>query len=59
MPQNLSQQAFMEIMERDANERYQRKLETQKLANELKEKGNKEFQNKNYQKAFDYYTEVN
>ena len=53
-----SQDAFMKIMEKDANERYERKKANQKLANEIKEKGNEQFKLKNYQKALDYYTEA-
>lgn len=45
-------------MELDAEERYKRKQENLRLSNELKEKGNVEYQNKNYEKAIEFYSEV-
>lgn len=57
-PNNMSQDAFLAYMEKDAQERYERKQKNTKLANQLKDKGNIEFQNKNYEKAIDLYTEV-
>ncbi len=52
------QQAFMSILEKDANERYERRKQNNKIANELKEKGNEEFKNENYEKAIDFYTQA-
>lgn len=53
------QEAFMRIMESDAQERHKRRQENLKISNELKEKGNIEFQNKNNEKAIEFYSEVN
>lgn len=55
---NLSQEAFMATMEQDAKERYKRKQESKKIANELKEKGNEQFKQGNLDEALKYYTEV-
>lgn len=55
---NINQDAFLAALEQDAQERYERKKKMTKLANELKEKGNKEFKEKNYEKAIEYYTQV-
>merc|ERR1719443_759304 len=41
--EEMSQQAFMAAMEKDAEERYQRRLESAKISDEWKEKGNVEF----------------
>ena len=56
---NTNQDAFLSMLEKDANERHQRKRENTRLATALKEKGNAEFQRGNYQQAVDFYTEVN
>ena len=53
-----NQDAFLKAMELDAEERYKRKQENLRLSNELKEKGNVEYQNKNYEKAIEFYSEV-
>lgn len=55
----MSQNAFMRMMEQDANERFERKKENKKKSDKLKLKGNEEFKNENYEKAIEYYTEVN
>ena len=52
------QEAFMKALEFDANERHKRKQENLKISNDLKEKGNVEYQNKNFEKAIQFYTEV-
>ncbi len=57
-PKDMSQEAFMSILEKDANERFERRKENTKLATELKDKGNAEFQKRNYEKAIEFYTEV-
>ena len=49
----------MRMMEQDANERFERKKENKKKSDKLKLKGNEEFKNENYEKAIEYYTEVN
>lgn len=48
----------MKALEFDANERHKRKQENLKISNELKEKGNVEYQNKNFEKAVQFYSEV-
>ena len=53
------QSAFLNILERDANERYERKKTANKKANELKEKGNEQFKLKNYEKSIEFYNQVN
>ncbi|RNA10791.1 tetratricopeptide repeat 12 [Brachionus plicatilis] len=59
LPQpNLNQETFMAALEKDAQERFERKKKMTILANELKEIGNKEFKKKNYEKAIEYYTEA-
>lgn len=48
----------MKILEKDANERFERKKENNRVANEFKEKGNEQFKLKNYKKALEFYDEV-
>ena len=48
----------MKALEEDAQERYKRKQEREKVAAGLKEKGNEEFRQGNYEKALDFYTQV-
>ena len=57
-PISNEQARFMQIMEQDANERAQRKQENRRKAELLKQKGNAEFSQKNFQKAIEFYTEV-
>ncbi len=58
MSQSSDQNAFLSVLESDAKERYERRKLNTKLANELKDKGNVEFQNGNYEKAIEFYSEV-
>lgn len=51
------QQGFMSAMEVDARERAERRQAGEKKANELKEKGNEEFRQGNYEKALELYSE--
>ncbi|XP_062595259.1 tetratricopeptide repeat protein 12-like [Saccostrea cucullata] len=51
------QLGFMAAMEADARERAERRKVGEKKANELKEKGNEEFRQGNYEKALEFYTE--
>ncbi len=48
----------MAAIEKDANERYERRQMNQKLAEELKTKGNTEYALSNFEKAIEYYTQV-
>ena len=48
----------MAAMEKDAEERYQRRLENTRISDEWKEKGNAEFKSGNYEKAEELYTEA-
>ena len=48
----------MKAMENDAQERFKRKQEREKVAKGLKEKGNEEFRQGNYEAALDFYTQV-
>ena len=48
----------MAALEADANERAARRKVNEKEANILKEKGNEEFRQGNYDKALALYTEV-
>lgn len=48
----------MDILEKDANERFERKTANNKKANELKEKGNEQFKLKNYEKSLEFYNEA-
>ncbi|KAJ8316039.1 hypothetical protein KUTeg_006053 [Tegillarca granosa] len=52
------QKAFMAALEKDAEERYQRKKEARKEADQIKERGNDEFRQGNYEKALELYTEA-
>ena len=49
----------MQVMEQDAKERQERKRESKRKAEMLKQKGNSEFSQRNYEKAIEFYTEVN
>jgi hypothetical protein len=53
-----SQEAFLKTLEADANERYERRTKNKKLSDELKDLGNKEFSNGNFNKAIELYTQV-
>ncbi|XP_078282703.1 tetratricopeptide repeat protein 12 isoform X2 [Rhinoraja longicauda] len=53
----VSQDNFLSILEKDAEERGKRRQEGQKLATALKEKGNAAFQKEDYATAVQYYTE--
>ncbi|XP_072140011.1 tetratricopeptide repeat protein 12 isoform X1 [Mobula birostris] len=55
--EGMSQEKFLSILERDAEERGERRKESEKLANALKEKGNAAFKNEDYVTAVQYYTE--
>ena len=57
-PISNEQARFMQVMEQDAKERQERRRENKRKAEVLKQKGNAEFAQKNYQKAIEYYTEV-
>lgn len=57
-PMPNDQNGFLAALEQDAKERYERRKQNEKIANELKDKGNSEFSNLNYEKAIEYYTEV-
>jgi len=57
-PISNEQARFMQVMEQDAKERQERRRENKRKADVLKQKGNAEFAQKNYQKAIEYYTEV-
>ncbi len=46
------------MMETDAEERHRRRKQAEEEAAEIKELGNKEFQQGNYQKAVEYYSAV-
>ena len=48
----------MKALEEDAQERFKRKRAREKVAEGLKEKGNEEFRQGNYEKALDFYTQV-
>jgi len=48
----------MNIMEKDAKERFERRNQNYKIADYLKEKGNLEFKNGNNEKAIEFYTQV-
>ena len=50
--------AFMAAMEKDAEERYQRKKQSEKEAMLIKEKGNAAFKDGDYEKAVQHYSEV-
>lgn len=52
-----SQDAFMSMLEKDAQERNERRKKNMKVASELKEKGNVEFREGRYEKAIEYYSE--
>ena len=56
--EEMSQQAFMAAMEKDAEERYQRRLENTRISDEWKEKGNVEFKSGNWAKAEELYSEA-
>ena len=49
----------MKVLEADAKDRAKRRHEREKIANGLKEKGNTEFKQGNYEQALDFYTQVN
>ncbi|XP_059812829.1 tetratricopeptide repeat protein 12 [Hypanus sabinus] len=53
----MSQENFLSVLERDAEERAKRRKESQMLANALKEKGNAAFKNEDYVTAVQCYTE--
>lgn len=54
----IDKDAFLAALEKDAQDRFERKKKMKILANELKEKGNNEFKDRNYEKAIDYYSQV-
>jgi len=56
--QEMSQDAFMKVMEKDAEERYQRRLENTRISDEWKEKGNAEFKSGNFEKSEELYSEA-
>ena len=49
---------FMKRVELDAAERRERRQQDDKIANELKEKGNNSFRRKEYDEAIKYYDEA-
>lgn len=53
-----NQEAFMQALEDDAKQRFKRRQENLKLSNDLKEKGNEEYQKNNFAKSIEFYTEV-
>jgi len=55
---NTDQETFMKILEKDANERFERKKENNRKANILKDQGNEQFKMKNYEKSIEFYNEV-
>ena len=48
----------MSAMERDAEERYQRRLVSKKKATDIKDRGNVKFRDGDYNGAIELYTEV-
>ena len=48
----------MKALEDDAQDRFRRKQARQKVANGLKEKGNEEFRQGNYESAMEFYSQV-
>ena len=50
--------AFMSAMEADAQARNERKKKAREEATAIKEMGNKDFQEGDYDKAVEYYTQV-
>ena len=54
----LFKDAFMRMMEQDANDRYERRKKNEKLAMVQKDLGNEEFKNGNYEKAVEFYSEA-
>lgn len=48
----------MHTLEKDAEERAERRRKNKILADELKAKGNEAFHQQLYEQAIDYYTEV-
>ena len=54
----MNQNAFMAVMEADAQARTERKKKARDEATAIKEMGNKEFQQGKYEKAVEYYTQV-
>ena len=50
--------AFMSAMEADAQARNERKKKAREEATAIKEMGNKHFQEGDYDKAVEYYTQV-
>ena len=58
MPMPLDQQAFMSAMERDAEERHERKRAATRQANALKEQGNEQFRAQNYPAAAELYSQA-
>ena len=54
----MSSAAFMAAMQKDADERHERKKKAQKEAAALKDKGNAEFKAGNYDQAIEFYTQV-
>jgi tetratricopeptide (TPR) repeat protein len=58
VPEGTSQEGFLKIMEHDAKERWARKQEARKKADELKVKGNEQFGLKNFEKALEFYTQA-
>ncbi|CAF4988011.1 unnamed protein product [Rotaria sp. Silwood1] len=57
--QQMSPNAFMSALEKDAQERSENRRKNKILADELKTKGNNAFHQQLYNQAIDYYTEVN
>ena len=52
------QKTFLDILEKDANERFERKKANNIKANQIKDKGNEQFKLKNYEKALEFYNEA-
>jgi hypothetical protein len=55
---NMSQDAFMAMIEQDANERYMRRKENEKEAEKIRLEGNVQFKLNNYEKAAELYSKV-
>ena len=51
-------EAFMEAMEVDAKDRFEKRKKREKESNIEKDLGNEQFKLGNYEKAIEYYTKV-
>ena len=58
MPYIFVSEAFMAAMEMDAKKRSEDKKKRKKISDELKDQGNAEFKQGNYEKALEFYDKV-